>query len=262
MDNQFFVSVYFNGIILTTTVGCIFECRQQIAMRFNRYVSFDDMKEMISAKIVRRCGRRISKLFYKFPISTDPIKFTEMELVNDEDVETMIALYCGNRSDQNAPIHLFVELASVEPTKDLIVYGEEHEAQEPCMVAPISYVDSKSTIRRIDIDLNVAPNIDVVGDDGYDSSDPYDQKFDSDSDPDVDEVSDNIDDEDVNEDGNINASSVGNQIRRIVIHNNPRPHMSLIDPNATHVAEFPKYPEILPAHRLAVNSNLKELFVG
>ncbi|KAH1058001.1 hypothetical protein J1N35_036066 [Gossypium stocksii] len=109
MDNQFFVCVYFDGIILTTTVGCIFECRQQIAMRFNRNVSLDDMKGRINAKIVRRCGRRISKLFYKFPVSTNPIKFTEMELVDDEDVETMIALYCGNGSDK---MHRFTYLLS------------------------------------------------------------------------------------------------------------------------------------------------------
>ncbi|PPD98504.1 hypothetical protein GOBAR_DD04464 [Gossypium barbadense] len=36
MDDKFFVCVYFDGVILTTSVGCIFECRQQIAMRFNR----------------------------------------------------------------------------------------------------------------------------------------------------------------------------------------------------------------------------------
>ncbi|KAK5833485.1 hypothetical protein PVK06_017325 [Gossypium arboreum] len=248
MDNQFFVCVYFDGIILTTTVGCIFECRQQIAMRFNRNVSLDDMKGRINVKIVRRCGRRILKLFYKFPVSTDPIKFTEMELLDDEDVETMIALYCGNGSDKNAPIHLFAELAGMEENENLTAYGEEHRAQEPCMVAPRSYVDSESTIGGIDIDLNVTPDMDVVGDDGYDSSDPCYQEVDSDSDPDVDDVPDDIDDEDVNDDRNINASSVGNQMRRVVIHNNPGPHMSLIDPDAAHVAEFPEYPEILPAH--------------
>ncbi|PPD91005.1 hypothetical protein GOBAR_DD12067 [Gossypium barbadense] len=198
-------------------------------MRFNRNVSFDDMKERISAKIVRHCGRRISKLFY---------------------------------NDQNAPIHLFAELAGVEPIEDLTAYGEEHGAQEPCVVAPISYVDSESAIRGIDIDLNVASDIDVVGDDGYDSNDSCDQEVGSDSDPDVDEVSDDIDDEDVNDNGNIKASSVGNQIRHIVIHNNPGPHMSLIDPNTAYVAEFLKYLEILPTHRMAVDSDPKELFVG
>ena len=80
------------------------------------------------------------------------------------------------------------------------------------MVVSISYVDSQSTIHEIDIDLNAAPETDVVGDDGYDSSDPYDQEVDSDSDLAVDEVLDDIDDEDVNDYRNINTSSVENQI--------------------------------------------------
>ncbi|KAH1081993.1 hypothetical protein J1N35_021754 [Gossypium stocksii] len=262
MDNQFFVCVYFDGIILTTTVGCIFECQQQIEMRFNRNVSLDDMKGRINAKIVRRCGRRISKLFYKFPVSTDTIKFTETELVDDKDLETMIALYYGNESDKNAPIHLFAELASIEENKDLTAYGEEHKAQKLCMVAPISYVDSESTICGIDIDRNVTSDIDAIGEDGYDSSDLCDREVDSDSDLNLDDVLDDIDDKDVNDDGKINASLVGNRMRDIVIHNNPGPHMSFIDPDAAHVAEFLEYPEILLAHQLAVNSDLEELFVG
>ncbi|PPR90048.1 hypothetical protein GOBAR_AA30635 [Gossypium barbadense] len=91
------------------------------------------------------------------------------------------------------------------------------------MVAPIPYVDSESTIRGIDIDINVAPDINVVGDDGYDSSDPCDQDVDSDSDPDVDGVPNDIDIKDMNDDGNINLSLFENQIRRIMIHNNPGP---------------------------------------
>ncbi|KAK5844790.1 hypothetical protein PVK06_000931 [Gossypium arboreum] len=147
--------------------------------------------------MVRRCGRRISKLFYKFPVSIDPIIFIEMKLVDDEDMETIITLYCRNWSDQNAPIHLFAKLAGVEPTEDLIAYGEEHRVQELCIMAPISCVDSELTICGIDIDLNVAPDIDVV-------------EVDSDNDPDMDDVPDDIDDEDMNDDGNINASLVGN----------------------------------------------------
>ncbi|PPR88022.1 hypothetical protein GOBAR_AA32669 [Gossypium barbadense] len=122
----------------------------------------------------------------------------------------------------------------------------------------ISYVDSESTIRRINIDLNIAPDINVVGDDGYNSSEPCDQEVDSDSDPYVDEVPNDIGDEDVNDNGNINASSIRNQIRRIVIHDNPGPHMSLIDPNAANIVEFLEYPEILLAHRLAVDFDPEE----
>ncbi|PPR87657.1 hypothetical protein GOBAR_AA33034 [Gossypium barbadense] len=178
-----------------------------------------------------------------------------MEVVDDEDVETMVALYCGTRSNQNAPIQLFAELAGIEATEDPTSLGEEDRAQEPCMVVPISYVDSQSTIHGIDIDLNATPETDVVGDDVYHSSDPSDHEVDSESDPDVDEVPDDIDDEGVNDDRNVNASSVGNQIRRIAIHNNSGVHMSRIDPDAAHAAEFPEYPEILPAHRIAVYSD-------
>ncbi|PPD88816.1 hypothetical protein GOBAR_DD14222 [Gossypium barbadense] len=261
MENQFFICVYFDGEILIT-VGCIFECRKQVAMRFNRNISFDDMKEKISEKIYRRYGRKISKLFYKFPVSTDLIKITEIELVDDEDVETIVALYCGTRSNQNAQIQLFTELAGVETTEDPTPLGEEDEVQALCMVVPVSYVDRQSTIHGIDIDLNAAPETGVVGIDVYYSSDPVDHEVSSESDPDIDEVPDDIDDEGVNEDGNINAFSVGNQICRIVIHNNPGVHMSRIDPDAVRAAEFLEYPEILPVYRMTVYSDPEELFVG
>ncbi|KAK5792549.1 hypothetical protein PVK06_033664 [Gossypium arboreum] len=130
------------------------------------------------------------------------------------------------------------------------------------MVVPISYVDSQSTIHGIDIDLNATPETDVVGDDVYHSSDPSDHEVDSESGPDVDEVPDDIDDEGVNDDRNVNTSSVGNQIRRIAIHNNPGVYMSRIDPDAAHAAEFLEYPEILPAHWIAVYSDSEELFVS
>ncbi|KAH1083227.1 hypothetical protein J1N35_022988 [Gossypium stocksii] len=231
-------------------------------MRFNRNTLFDDMKEKISEEIYRRCGRRISKLFYKFPVSTNPIKFTEMELIDDKDMETMVTLYCGTWSNQNKPIQLFVKLAGVEPTEDPTPLGEEDGAQELCMVVLISYVDSQSTIHGIDIDLNPAPETNVVGNDVYHNRDLSDHEVYSDSGPDVDEVLDNIDNEDMNEDGNVNVSSVKNQIRRIVIHNNPGAHMSRINPDTEHAAEFSEYPEILPAHQMAICSDLEELFVG
>ncbi|PPD90978.1 hypothetical protein GOBAR_DD12096 [Gossypium barbadense] len=194
-----------------------------------------------------------------------------MELVDDKDVETMVVLYCGTRSNQNAPVQLFAKLASVEPTKDLTPLGEEDGAQELCMVVSIS-------------------------------SDPSDHEVDSDSDLDVDEVPDDIDDECMNDDilycgtrSNQNApvqlfaklasveptkdlTPLGEEdgaqelcmvvsISRepdssIVIHNNPGAHMSRIDSDAAYAAEFSEYLEILHAHQLAVYSDLEELFVG
>ncbi|PPE01198.1 hypothetical protein GOBAR_DD01786 [Gossypium barbadense] len=126
----------------------------------------------------------------------------------------------------------------------------------------ISYVDSQSIVCGIGIDLNAAPETNVVSDGGYNSSNPSDHEANSDSHLDVDEVPNDINDEGVNDDGNVNASSVGNQIRRIVIHNNPGAHMLFMDPIAAYTVEVLEYPKILPAHRMVVDSNLEELFVG
>lgn len=71
MNNQFFIYIYFEGIILQTAIGCIFESRQQIGMKFNKNVKLNDMKQKISAKIVRRCESRMPRLFYKFPVSSN-----------------------------------------------------------------------------------------------------------------------------------------------------------------------------------------------
>ncbi|PPD94186.1 hypothetical protein GOBAR_DD08791 [Gossypium barbadense] len=203
-----------------------------------------------------------------------------MELVDDEDMETMGTLYCGKWSHQNAPIQLFVELANVEPVKDLTPLGEEHEVHDPCMVVLISYIGSQSTIYEIDIDLNVAPTsenqnsgprlqihsvvfeTEVDGNDGHDNSDPFNHKVANYSHSDLDEVLDDIKEEGTNDDENVNSSSFGNLIQCIVIRNDPGAHILLIDHNATHVVEFSEYLNILPAHRLVVYFELEESFVG
>ncbi|PPR85233.1 hypothetical protein GOBAR_AA35461 [Gossypium barbadense] len=99
-------------------------------------------------------------------------------------METMVALYCGNQGDQNAPVQLLAELVDVERIEDLTPLGEEHGAQEPCLMT------------------------DAIGDDGCGSSDPFDHEVDS-GNPNMDEVSDDIDNKAVNDNRNVNASSFG-----------------------------------------------------
>ncbi|KAL1092310.1 hypothetical protein V6Z11_D07G215600 [Gossypium hirsutum] len=136
------------------------------------------------------------------------------------------------------------------------------------MVALISYVDSESTMGGIGIDLNITPGVDMVGGEEEGAGeeegggDHWDEEVDSNADLDLDDVPDDIDAEDVNNDEGINASSVGEQMQRIVIHNNPGPHMSLIDPDAAYVSEFSEYPEIVHSYGLAVTSDDDELFIG
>ncbi|PPR96802.1 hypothetical protein GOBAR_AA23865 [Gossypium barbadense] len=165
-------------------------------------------------------------------------------------METVVTLYCANWRYQNVPIQLFAELADVEPVEYPIPLGEEHGVQDSCMVVPIVYVDNQLIVCMIEIDLDATP------------ADPFDHEVANHSGPDLDEVPDDIDEKDMNDDGNVNASSVGNPIRHIVIHNDLGAHILFIDPNTVHAAEFLEYLDILPAHQLAIDSKFKELFVG
>ncbi|PPR84189.1 hypothetical protein GOBAR_AA36524 [Gossypium barbadense] len=149
--------------------------------------------------------------FAKFIISYGASKIARQKNFPDEDT--------GSKMEENVELNLS-ELAGMEQNEDLTTYDEEHGAQEPYVVAPISYVDSELTIRGIDMNDNKNIN-----------------------------------------NKNINAYSVGNQMRRIMIHNNPGPHMSLIDPDAAHIVEFLEYPEILLTYQLAVNSEHEELLM-
>ncbi|KAK5846103.1 hypothetical protein PVK06_002374 [Gossypium arboreum] len=109
------------------------------------------------------------------------------------------------------------------------LHYEEHGVQDSCMVVPISYDNSQLTVR---------------------------------GDPDVDEVLDDINDKGTNDDENIDASLVGNPVRCVVIRNDLGAHMSLIDLDVAHAAEFSEYPDILLTHWLVADFKPEELFVG
>ncbi|PPR97407.1 hypothetical protein GOBAR_AA23271 [Gossypium barbadense] len=64
-----------------------------------------------------------------------------MELIDDKDVEAMVALYCWTKSGHSEPIQLFSELADVEPVEDFTSLGEENRVQDPCTNVPRASVD-------------------------------------------------------------------------------------------------------------------------
>ncbi|XP_016673069.2 uncharacterized protein [Gossypium hirsutum] len=199
------------------------------------------MKMKISAKIAIRCGRAMSKLFYKFPISTDPFKFCATQLLDDDDLGTMMEIWWSIGSVNPQPVELFAELADLEPVEN---------------VSPISQY------REFDFDLNVGwtgqlecdgmsqiPKIPNYGGSSF-------------SDPDVDEVPDDIDDEGPKEVEDVHSPSFCNPSHGIILRNEPGGNMLNVDPDAAHASEFPEYADIVPAHRLALNSQFNELFVG
>ncbi|PPD92880.1 hypothetical protein GOBAR_DD10176 [Gossypium barbadense] len=125
-------------------------------MMFNKNVKVDDMKEKISAKIARRCGKSMPRLFYKFLVLPNPCKYTEIKLVNDENMETMIALYCSTRNMVTELVELFTELADVELIQNVTSLNQQYGIQDPCE----------------DLDLDEVPN-DINGNDANDDENVY-----------------------------------------------------------------------------------------
>ncbi|KAK5810648.1 hypothetical protein PVK06_025964 [Gossypium arboreum] len=102
--------------------------------------------------------------------------------------------------------------------------GEEHGVQDLCTVVLRAFVDRRSTVHGIDIDLNAQLasenlNLDLYlqihpivietsadGDDGFDNNDPFDHEIEDYKGPDLEKVLDDVDDECVNDDENVNVS--------------------------------------------------------
>ncbi|KAK5775195.1 hypothetical protein PVK06_043064 [Gossypium arboreum] len=114
-------------MITTAEEDYVFQSRQKIRMRFNKHVMLADLKQKISTRIATRCGKHMLRLFYKFLISIDPFKFIEMELEDDNDLGTMIAIYCPSKMENPSPVEFSVEIAKPEPV--LVVISSEHDIE-------------------------------------------------------------------------------------------------------------------------------------
>lgn len=111
--------------------------------------------------------------------------------------------------------------------------------------------DNLNTGSRLEIHPIVI-EIEADDEDGFDNNGGFHHKVEDFSDPDVDEVPDDIDNE-----YTIEKSSLG-----IVICNDFRTHMLSVDLDAVYAYKFPKYSDIIFAHRLTLDPESKELFMG
>ncbi|PPS00710.1 hypothetical protein GOBAR_AA19952 [Gossypium barbadense] len=89
-----------------------------------------------------------------------------------------------------------------------------------------------------------------------------DQDVEDFSDSDVDEVPDDIDDEGPEKVEDVHGLLFNNPSRGIILRNKLEGDMLNVDPDAGYASEFLVYADIVRAHRLAVNSQFEELFVG
>ncbi|KAL1147656.1 hypothetical protein V6Z11_A10G070100 [Gossypium hirsutum] len=117
-----FVYVHFDGeMINTTEEGYVFQSRKKIGMRFNKCISLADLKQKISTKIATRCRKQMLILFYKFSVSTDPLKFSKIELEDDDDLGTMIAIYCPPKIENPSPVELFAKIAEPDLIQVVVI---------------------------------------------------------------------------------------------------------------------------------------------
>ncbi|KAH1065626.1 hypothetical protein J1N35_030613 [Gossypium stocksii] len=178
----------------------------------------------------------MSRLFYKFLISSNLCKYKEMELVQDYDVETIIALDCSPKNVKL--VELFMEF------------------RKPLLIGGLLYTGPHLQIHSLVI------GIDVDDEEGLDNEGGFNHQGKDFSGHDIDKVSDDINEEGTCDDDIVYAFSLKNPAQSIVIQNYPPIYMLSIDPNATHAFEFLKYPDIIRSHRLLPDSESEELTIG
>ncbi|XP_040967113.1 uncharacterized protein [Gossypium hirsutum] len=175
------------------------------------------MKRKISAKIAICYGRAMSKLFYKFPVSTDPFKFCEMQLLDNDDFSIMMEIWWSTRSENHQLVELFTELADLKPIENLECKGTLQIPKNPNYGG--SSYNNPTIGPRLQIHLEVIisteANVREMTDNGEDS----DQDVEDFSDPDVDEVLDDIDDEGPKEVEDVHDPSFSNSNHGTILRN-------------------------------------------
>ncbi|KAH1097011.1 hypothetical protein J1N35_013932 [Gossypium stocksii] len=187
------------------------------------------MKRKISAKIATRCGRTISRLFYKFPISIDPLKFCDMQVLHDNELGTMIEIWWLTRNQ--------LECGVTSQIPENPNYGR-------------SSCNNPTPDPRLQIHPEVIISIEADIGERTNKGENSDQDVEDFSDLDVDEVLNDIDDECPEEAEDVHGPSFSNPSRGIILRNELGSDMLNVNSDATHASEFPKFADIVPAPKL------------
>ncbi|MFQ6667201.1 hypothetical protein Gotur_033302, partial [Gossypium turneri] len=208
-----------------------------------------------------------------------------MKLEGDDDLGTMIAIYCPPEIDNPSPVELFAKIAEPDPIQVIILASQRSgidfdlnvcwEDQSGCgglMPTPENpntdgcLYNIPNSCTRLEIRLEIHPEVLATIKDGDEGSDNEDQSHrdpsDNFSDPDLDDIHKDIDDKGSVESENVNPHSTGNTGPGIFIKNNPKSFMTDVDLDVALSCEFLEYTNIVPAHLLDEEFDSEELFVG
>ncbi|KAL4388585.1 hypothetical protein GQ457_09G024610 [Hibiscus cannabinus] len=87
MSNMFMAVIHYDGEILKTDIGVVFDSDNTTKMRFSKNISPGELKNEIERKI----GDEIVRLRYRWKTSEDPVRYSAITLKDDDDVGLMIA---------------------------------------------------------------------------------------------------------------------------------------------------------------------------
>ncbi|MFQ6661985.1 hypothetical protein Gotur_029962, partial [Gossypium turneri] len=203
-----------------------------------------------------------------------------MELEDDDDLGTMIAIYCPPRIENPSPVELFTEITEPDPIQmvipasqrsgidfDLNIPWEDQSGFVLPALTPenpntggCSYNTPYSS-HCLEIHSEVLATIEDCDEGSNNDDQSHRDPNDDFSDPDLDDIPEDIDEEGPVEGENANPYSAGNTGLGIVIRNNPGTFMSDVDPDAALAREFSKYPDIVPTHLVHNEFDEEELFI-
>lgn len=128
MNNNFFVYIHFDRVICHTEVVYIFELHHQIGMMFNKSVTWWNQTK-------------------------NWCKYRQIQLVEDDGMETMIALYYSTINIEL--VELFDELVDVEPIKNVTSLNQQYGVHNSYIEVPKASLDKRSSVHEFDSYLNV-----------------------------------------------------------------------------------------------------------
>ena len=118
-QNKFLTIIHYNGKIVRTDAGIVFEAENTTKMRFEKEITLRQLKGKISQKI----GRDIHGLRYRWLTCENPVTYCAINLEDDDDVAMMIA---EHESVGIRYIELFAEISDV-PNPSRTFIGESSQ---------------------------------------------------------------------------------------------------------------------------------------
>ncbi|KAL4272726.1 hypothetical protein GQ457_13G021660 [Hibiscus cannabinus] len=122
MNNVFMVVIHYDGEIVKTDIGVVFDSENTIKMRFSKNISLRELKRDIEKKI----GAEIVHLRYRWKTCDDPVRYSAIALKDDSDVGIMIAEH-DSTSIRSVALHAELRGRYDVPSSFRNVYGSSSQ---------------------------------------------------------------------------------------------------------------------------------------